>query len=404
MSTNQILDVCSFPGERYPAYNVSGPRGNKCTLVKYAKYRIIVDRSKMISNRLLLHIYTLSTILQGVIARPWHDTGTGTIIFEEAWSIPALVNQATRNVPIGTTSAELTARLLDIHNERLAHMDANGVDYMVISCAQPCIQGISDPVMADDMARSVNDQLAAQIANNTLRFGGFAALSMHNATSAAQELKRAVVELGFLGALINDYQQSGPDNETLLFYDQPEYDVFWEMVVALDVPVYLHPRTNIAQIQNLLYGHAPWLEAASQEFADTLSTHIMGLCTNGVFDRYPNLTVIVGHLGERISSDFWRINDQLARQVPIGMPMLKNLSSYWESGNVLETTSGNFATELFEFHVSQFGKRIMYSVDYPFVTMEQGAAWLKGLSETMDIEDLQALKRELAIEVLHLNR
>ncbi|KAJ7925007.1 hypothetical protein B0H13DRAFT_1172372 [Mycena leptocephala] len=163
-------------------------------------------------------------------------------------------------------------------------MDANGVDYMVISCAQPCIQGISDQVAAEAMARTVNNQLAVAIANNTVRFGGFASLAMHNATTAAQELKRAVVELGFLGAMINDYQQSGPDNGTLLFYDQPEYDVFWEMVTELDVPVYLHPRSNIPQIQNLLYGHAPWLKGAAQEFADTLSTHVMGLCTNGIFE------------------------------------------------------------------------------------------------------------------------
>lgn len=83
---------------------------------------------------------------------------------------------------------------------------------MVLSCAQPCIQGLSDPEEAATMAINVNNQLAADISNNTLRFGGFASLAMHNATVAARELKRTVTELGFLGALINDYQQSGPDN------------------------------------------------------------------------------------------------------------------------------------------------------------------------------------------------
>ncbi|KAF7361719.1 Amidohydrolase family protein [Mycena venus] len=348
----------------------------------------------------------ISMILQVVLvsARLWNDTGNGTIIFEEAWTIPALIDQAVRNIPLGLTSDELKALILDIHNDRLAHMDANGVDYMVLSCAQPCIQGISDQATAEAMARHVNDQLAAAISNNTIRFGGFASLAMHNATAAARELKRAVKELGFLGALINDYQQSGPDNATLLYYDQPEYDVFWEMVTELDVPVYLHPRSNIPQIQALLYDHAPWLKAAAQEFTDTLSTHVMGLCTNGVFDRFPNLTVIVGHLGERIPSDLWRIDDQLARQVPAGMPMLRNLSSYWKT-NLFETVSGNFATELLNFHANQIGlNHIMYSVDYPFVAMEQGAAWLEGLSDTMCNEELLALKRELAVEVLHLNR
>lgn len=83
---------------------------------------------------------------------------------------------------------------------------------MVLSCASPCVQGFSDPTAAAELATSVNNQLAASISNNTLRFGAFAALPMHNATLAAQELNRTVNELGFLGALLNDYQQSGPDN------------------------------------------------------------------------------------------------------------------------------------------------------------------------------------------------
>jgi len=82
---------------------------------------------------------------------------------------------------------------------------------MVISCAEPCIQGISDPVQAQQMSVHVNNVLAATISNNTERFGGFASLAMQNATAAALELERTVKEFGFLGALVNDYQQSGPD-------------------------------------------------------------------------------------------------------------------------------------------------------------------------------------------------
>ena len=100
---------------------------------------------------------------------------------------------------------------------------------MVLSCASPCVQGISDVATAENMAVMVNNILAESISNNTMRFGAFAALSMHNATNAALELKRTVEELGFLGlsfslwnqllnndwrtgGLVNDYQQSGPDN------------------------------------------------------------------------------------------------------------------------------------------------------------------------------------------------
>jgi len=282
-------------------------------------------------------------------------------------------------------------------------MDENGIDYMVLSCAQPCIQGISDPVDAANMAINVNNQLAALISNNTARFGGFASLSMHNATEAAQELRRSVQELGFLGALLNDYQQSGPDNATLLFYDQPEYDVFWQMATDLDVPVYLHPRTNIAQIAALLYKHAPFIRGPVEEFAVTLSNHILGLCTNGVFDRFPKLKIIVGHMGERLPSDQFRTDEQLARDRSSGLTMLRNASSYWQT-NIFETTSGNFATPLLKFHIDQIElDRILYSVDYPYASIEEGNAWVNSLSKVLSKKDLASLKREAAAKLLRLD-
>ncbi|KAF9007031.1 amidohydrolase 2 [Cyathus striatus] len=339
-----------------------------------------------------------------VNARKWYDTGSGTIVLEEAWIPQELLFQISNTTAaLGSTNAELKSNLLDIHNQRLELMNQNNIDFMVISCAQPCIQGISDPDVAMNMAVMANNRLAASISNNTARFGAFASLAMHNATVAAQELKRAVTELGFLGALVNDYQQSGADNSTLLYYDQPEYDVFWQMVSELNVPVYFHPRMNIPQISSLLYHHAHFLSGAPQEYAATLSTHILGLCTNGVFDRFPNVKIIVGHLGERIPSDLVRIDEQLLRQKANGMPMLKNASSYWRT-NIFETTSGNFATSLLQFHAEQIGlDRILFSIDYPFVSIPEGSAWVDTLAKVLSKEELTFLKRGLAIKLLRLN-
>ncbi|KAF8153948.1 amidohydrolase 2 [Crassisporium funariophilum] len=323
-----------------------------------------------------------------ITARKWRDSGSGSIIFEEAWTIPELLFQ------IGSVFT---------------------FERMVISCAQPCTQGIADPVAAASMAVFTNNQLASQISNNTERFGGFATLSMHNASEAALELQRTVKELGFLGAMLNDYQQSGSDGgiydflrlknqpDTLLYYDQPEYDVFWQMVSDLDVPIYFHPRGNIAELQVPEYAHAPFLKGPAQEFAVTLSTHILGLCTNGVFDRFPKVQVIVGHMGERIPSDLSRIDFQLLRQVALGMPMKANVTSYFHT-NIYETTSGNFGIDLLKFHIGQIGlDRIMYSVDYPFVDIPDGTTYLNSLTKVLKKQDLQSLTRELAIKVLHLN-
>ncbi|PVH70016.1 amidohydrolase 2 [Cadophora sp. DSE1049] len=330
---------------------------------------------------------TLATCSVLVSARVWNDTGVGSIIFEEA---------------------------VNVHNQRLTWMDESGVDYMVLSCTSPCIQGISNATLASSLAKRVNNDIADLISNNTMRFGAFAALAMHNATEAAAELNRTVVELGFLGTLINDFQQSGADKghlslkdidfrykETLLYYDQPEYDVFWAMAQELNVPIYLHPRGPTPAINKLDFAHSPWLLGAPHQFAVELSNHIVGLCANGIFDRFPNVKVVVGHLGERIPSDFWRIDEMLARKVPAGMPMKRTFSSYWKT-NIYETTSGNFWTELMDWHIKLLGAdRVLYSVDYPFNMMQQGAAWVNSLPYSQ-VEKWR-LVRGNAIELLKLN-
>ncbi|KAF9040093.1 hypothetical protein BJ165DRAFT_1495392 [Panaeolus papilionaceus] len=339
-----------------------------------------------------------------VVARKIQNTG-GSIVFEEAYTIPDLLFQlGNTSAALGGTNAELQANLLDITGHRIDLMNQNDIDFMILSCAQPCVQGIIDPDQAAQMAVSLNNQLATDIANHTDRLGGFAALSMHNATVAAQELKRAVRELGFFGALVNDFQQSGPDGQTLLYYDQPEYDPFWEMVQELDVPVYFHPRVTIPLIHQLEFGHSPALGGPVQEFAVTLSNHILGLCINGVFDRFPKLKVIVGHMGERITSDLVRIDINLIRPMTDPLPMKKNVTTYFKT-NIFETTSGNFAPELLDFHINQIGlDRILYSIDYPFVNIPDGTAFLKTISKRMNRQDFNSLIRGLAIKLFKLDQ
>ncbi|KAJ8090429.1 hypothetical protein PM082_019027 [Marasmius tenuissimus] len=194
--------------------------------------------------------------------------------------------------PTGGTVDELRANLEDIHDQRVKQMDKNDVEFMVLSLESPGIQGISDPTKALETAIDVNNDIASGIASTPNRFGAWASIPMHNASVASEELKRTVNELSFLGAILNDYQQSGPQNGVLyattdpsspivdskcldtLFYDQPEYDVFWETATELDVPVYLHPRLNTPAIARALYSGNPWLRNANQEFATTLSNHV----------------------------------------------------------------------------------------------------------------------------------
>ncbi|SPO00329.1 related to 5-carboxyvanillate decarboxylase [Cephalotrichum gorgonifer] len=331
----------------------------------------------MLSGAVLLCALMLMTKIQ---AKKWNNTGSGSIVFEESFTLPYPQIEKTAAAPlIGETVDDLMGNLADIHNQRIRYMDESGVDYMILSLAAPGIQSVSDSKLAEDLATKANDDVAKSISNNTLRFGAFAALSMHDPEQASRELLRCVKELGFHGALLNDYQQSGLDNNTLLYYDTPDYDVFWETAVELDVPVYLHPRSPVTLIKSLEYAHAPELIGGPHQFAISLSTHIAGLCTNGVFDRFPSLKIIVGHLGERLPADLWRLDEMLERKKPSGLPMEKSFSSYWQT-NIYETTAGQFWTPLLDFHWKVIGEdRILYSVDYPFNRMQEGASWIESL-------------------------
>jgi 2,3-dihydroxybenzoate decarboxylase len=116
---------------------------------------------------------------------------------------------------------------------------------------------------------------------------------MHDAEQAAKELRRAVKDLGFCGAILNDFQTvSHPGKaDTFKLYDQPEYDAFWSVVQELDVPIYMHPRMPDATIEKLLYEGRKGVIGSPWSFATGVSLHTLGLCCNGVFDRFPQVQV-----------------------------------------------------------------------------------------------------------------
>jgi 2,3-dihydroxybenzoate decarboxylase len=231
----------------------------------------------------------------------------GTIAIEEAVISPADIASVTEWQSLLSPSfdpskpvASYSTRLLDIHGARLQQMDENGVEYMLLSLTSPGCQGESDPETAAQVARDANDYLAAEVAKNPQRFGAFAAISMHNSRDAITELRRAVKEMGMFGALINDFQSYGPEGTEKLYYDTPAYDAFWEAVQELNVPVYIHPRYRIKpELEaGTMYGSRKHLLGAGVQFHLDLSFHIYAICSSGLFDRFPGVQLVVGHLGE----------------------------------------------------------------------------------------------------------
>jgi 2,3-dihydroxybenzoate decarboxylase len=215
--------------------------------------------------------------------------GKGTVAVEEAIITPGSAWLLKENQSIltpGNHSDEAlrahTERLLDIHGSRLESMDAEGVEYMLLSLTSPGCQGISDPQIAEKTASETNDWLATEVSKRPDRFGGLAALSMHDPQQAAEELERAVKVLGFFGGLVNDFQ-STEDGTGKQFFDSVKYDCFWKKVEELDVPIYFHPRypTQKNLEPGSLYGDRPQLLGAAVQFHLDLSFHIYAMCSSG---------------------------------------------------------------------------------------------------------------------------
>ena len=255
---------------------------------------------------------------------------------------------------------------------RLAEMDAHGIERAILSLNSPGIQGIADTAKAIDVARRANDVLADAIATRPARFAGFAALPMQDPDAAAVELTRCMRELGFKGALVNGFSQVGSASD-VVYYDDPRYAGFWSVAEQLGAPFYLHPRDPLPTREPIYDGH-PWLTGPVWAFAMETAIHALRLMASGLFDRHPRLTIILGHLGEGLPYNIWRVDHRL-RKASRGIPARRPLGDYLR-GNFYLTTSGNFRTPTLMDAIAEVGvDRILFSVDYPFERTVDAVTW-----------------------------
>jgi len=306
----------------------------------------------------------------------------GKIAIEEHFAIPDTTGNAMRYP--GAYWSGLQGKLLDLHDQRLAEMDRSGIGIEVISLNSNAIQGIPEVAKAIALARQANDALAETIAKRPDRFAGFAALPMQDPQAAAAELNRSVRDLGFKGALVNGFSQVG-SADTALYYDLPQYRPFWAEVERLGVPFYLHPRDQLPSRRHAYEGH-PWLIGSPWGFAEETAIHALRLMGSGLFDDYPKLQVVIGHLGERIPYDLWRLDHRLAK-VP-GRPAKRTMREYFRQ-NFHVTTSGNFCTQSLIHAILTIGAdRVLFAVDYPFEDHAHGCAWF----DAAEIAELDRVK------------
>jgi 2,3-dihydroxybenzoate decarboxylase len=321
----------------------------------------------------------------------------GKIALEEHVAIDATLGDS--KVFGGNVWDTLGPRLLDVQEMRLGEMDKHGIEMMILSLNAPAVQAIHDVKRAVDVARQANDALAAEVRKRPNRFAAFAALPMQDPDAASAELTRCVKELGFVGALVNGFSQIGsPDNVT--YYDLPQYRPFWRTVEALSVPFYLHPRNPLPSWTKFYEGHN-WMLGPNWAFAAETAVHALRLIGSGLFDECPKLQMVLGHLGEGIPVQLWRIDGRNGWMNERHRYAAKHGVGHYFRNNFHVTTSGNFHTPSMLNAMAELGaERVMFSVDWPFEDVGQGAEWF----DTADISETDRAKigRDNAVKLFKL--
>jgi 5-carboxyvanillate decarboxylase len=255
----------------------------------------------------------------------------------------------------------IARRLQDLGEVRLRDMDESGVARQIVSLTAPGVQ-IFDAPEAVALARCANDQLAEAVRTHPDRFAGLAAIAPQDPAAAARELERGVRKLGLKGAIVNSHTHGE-------YLDDPKFWEIFEAAASLGVPIYLHPTTpSPAMILPFL---ERGLDGAIFGFAVETGLHMLRIIVSGVFDHFPHLTIVVGHLGEGIPYWLFRIDFMHARMVAANryasVKKLERKPSEYIRENFYVTTSGMAWEPPILYAQSVLGvERVLYAMDYPY--------------------------------------
>jgi len=301
-----------------------------------------------------------------------------TITLEEHFASPGFLDGAGRQLKegflrTGSRGTRIIEQLTEVGDRRVAEMDAAGIDVQVLSLNAP---GTEQLEAADQvtLARDANDFLHGVVEAHPARFAGFAVLPTAVPDKAAAEFERAVRRFGFKGALINGHTRGR-------YLDDKFFWPIFEAAIALDVPIYLHPTVPPRPVVEASYGGlAPGVTAmlAGSGWGWHIETaiHLIRIMLGGVFDRFPELQIVVGHLGEGLPFMLPRLDRNLAPELT---KLDRTLGDYLRQ-NVHYTFGGfNFPATFVDLLLEIGVGRIMFSVDYPYGSMAKAREFLENL-------------------------
>ncbi|MGE5158898.1 MAG: amidohydrolase family protein [Gemmatimonas sp.] len=298
-----------------------------------------------------------------------------TITLEEHFATPGFLDGPGRDLKeqarqVGSRAEQLMRDLCDVGEGRIARMDAAGIDMQVLSLTAPGVEQLeaADAVV---LARDTNDALAEAIANHPKRLSGFAALPIAAPDQAAKELERRCHGQSFCGAVINGHQRGR-------YLDDKFFWPVLEAAESLGAPIYLHPtRPPKTVIETSFGGFAPLVTEmlAGPGFGWHIETavHVLRMVLGGVFDRFPKLQVVIGHMGEGLPFFMQRVD-----VMPVELTQLKRPVSDYLRENLHYTFSGfNFPPTFLDLLLEIGVDRIMFSADDPYASMAKARAFLE---------------------------
>ena len=286
---------------------------------------------------------------------------------------------------------DVVAELIDLGDRRIAAMDAAGISMQVLSHNQPGCQAL-DASAAVPMAGEVNDLLFEAVKAHPGRFEGFAALPTADPAAAVRELERAVTKLGFKGAMINGHTRGR-------FLDAKQFWRIFECAEGLGVPIYLHPSRPQSAVMQAYFDGYEELALAAWGFGIETGAHFLRLLFAGVLDAFPDLKIILGHLGEGLPFMLHRINDQT--RLAAARRGLKKAPAQYLTENLVVTCSGNFSAPAFLCTVSALGvDNVLFSVDWPYESNAAAVDFL--LRQPLAPRDLEKIAHLNAERILRL--
>jgi len=326
------------------------------------------------------------------------------IATEEAWSIPehmaailALTKSNFDDLDLrlprrsAVPGSPLYSRLTDTDGERLQIMDSDGVSMHLLSLTSPGVQ-MFDADTACEIASLANDRMAEATKRHPTRYAGLAAFAPQDPARAVKEMERAINTLKLNGFILNSHTNGE-------YLDNPKYWPILECAEALNRAIYIHPRCPSRDMAKPYsdYGMYTALWAYQAE----VSVHAMRMILSGLFERFPKLKIVIGHMGESIPYNIWRCDYIFGVHKGWGdVPGNLKPSEVFKR-NFWITTSGVEHTPALKYCIEVLGAdRIMWAIDYPYQVSPPAVAWLN--SAEISEEDRELIFHGNAERIFHI--